>query len=231
MSDTVFYDEQHRNPEARVEFHVPAIFLQLHHGEQDPGVPLPQEHVLHIAEPGSVLEVLHFLVVVGEHQDRDVQLGGAHRPGQLRGVHVAQLQARDDDVEALFPGERQGLGPARDARDVRSLVQVQVEELREDELVELSILRHDERLVETRDEQDVLHPEPHQVLQAPGTPTPGPTEFREHGRLGGRHADSMPMRRVERAGARSTRLPDRRAAGPSERPIRPRPGPASSRLP
>ena len=66
----------------------------------------------------------------------------------------------------LVARELERLGAARDAGQAGRVVEVEVEELAEDQLVELAVLLEDERVVEARDQQDVLDAERHQVLEA-----------------------------------------------------------------
>ena len=47
-----------------------------------------------------------------------------------------------------------------------NLVQIQLQRLADQQLVEAAVLAQDERVVEAGDQQDVVHPERHQVLEA-----------------------------------------------------------------
>ena len=116
---------------------------------------------------GARHEVLQLAVVVGQHHDGHVEPRRADRARQVGGVHVAGLDGRDDEVEAgLLAGQGQRLGAARDVGDARRVVQVEVEELAQDQLVQPPVLLQREGVVEAGDEQDVLHPPGHQVLEA-----------------------------------------------------------------
>jgi len=48
-------------------------------------------------------------------------------------------------------------------RHARRRTDVQIEELAEDDFVQLAVLRQDERVVDARDEQDVVDPEARQI--------------------------------------------------------------------
>ena len=86
---------------------------------------------------------------------------------QLRGVHVADREIGHDQIE-LRIGVRQfeRLGATGDMRDPGNLLQVQFERFVDQQFVEAAVFAQDERVVETGDQQDVLHAERHQVLEA-----------------------------------------------------------------
>ena len=51
-------------------------------------------------------------------------------------------------------------------RDAGNLLQIQFERFVDQQLVQPPVFAQDERIVEAGDQQDVLHPERHQVLEA-----------------------------------------------------------------
>ena len=98
--------------------------------------------------------------VVREERDRRLDAASAQPAGERRRVHVADVQRADDQVVAAVVGRaRERLGAGGDARQRRRVAQVEVEELAEDELVQLAVLSEGERIVQARDEQDLLNAE------------------------------------------------------------------------
>ena len=81
---------------------VALVFDVVDHREQDARVALPQEDAIDVGAGIARQEVLDLAVVVGQDDDRNVEAGGLDLARQLRGVHVAQLQVGDDQVEAAL---------------------------------------------------------------------------------------------------------------------------------
>ena len=110
--------------------------------------------------------------VVREQRHRDVAAAFADAARERRGVHVADVQRADDQVvAAVGRGARERFGARRHARQRRWMADVEIEELTEDQLVELAVLRERERIVQAGDEQDLLDAEVRQVDEAlPGSP-------------------------------------------------------------
>ena len=57
-------------------------------------------------------------------------------------------------------------GTTRNVGDPRNLAQVQLQRFVDQQFVEASVFAQDERVVQTRHEQNVLHAERHEVLEA-----------------------------------------------------------------
>ena len=112
-------------------------------------------------------EVLDLAVIVGQHHHGHVEPGGLDLARQLRGVHVGDLQVGDDQVEArLRARQLQRFCSGGDVGHAGNLVQVQLQRLADQQLVEAAVLAQDEGVVEAGDQQDVVHAERHQVLEA-----------------------------------------------------------------
>ncbi len=124
-------------------------------------------------------EILELAIVVGEHDHRNVESGLLDLAGQTGRVHIANFEIRDDQVEA-GTGARDGQGfhAGRYLRDPRDLLKVEFERFTDQKFVQSAVLAQNERVVEAGDEQDVAHPEGHQVLEAFEEP------LRVHGYVG-----------------------------------------------
>ena len=108
--------------------------------------------------------------VVRERDDRRVDARLAQAPRERGRGHVAQIRRRDDQVVArLVPRERERFGRRRDVRDARRMADVEVEKLLEDDLVQLAVLREDERVVQTGNQEDVVDSETGEVGESGGT--------------------------------------------------------------
>src|SRR5437899_3011633 len=93
------------------------------------------------SKPAPRAEFLALVVVVGEHDDRDVETAPLDLPRELRGVHVAEVDRGEDEVEAtlgLGPGEC--CRPARDVDEPRDLLERKLQEFAEQQLVEPPLL-------------------------------------------------------------------------------------------
>ena len=77
------------------------------------------------------------------------------------------MQVGDDQVEArLGARQLQRFGSGRNVGYAGDLVHVQLQRLADQQLVEAAVLAQDEGVVEAGDQQDVVHAERHQVLEA-----------------------------------------------------------------
>ncbi len=168
VADVVLDDDHHLHAhQRRVIGHVEPVLDLLDDGEEDRDVALPEVDALEIGGVVAVQEQRQLPRVVGEQHDRDGQARLLHLPRQRGRVHVPDVHRGDDQVEAALPRrERQRLGARRDAGDGRAVAEAQVEELAEDPLAELAVLRQDERVVQAADEQDVLDPVLGEILEA-----------------------------------------------------------------
>ncbi len=147
------------------------VFHVLGDGQQDARVALPQEDALQGARVvvGHVLSQL--AAVVCQEDDRDVQPRLFDLERQFGRLHVAHVDGGHDQVEpALAGGERDRLRPRAHVAQARGVMEVEVKELFEQELVELPVLLQDERIVGARDQDDVLHPPGHEVLEVVRVP-------------------------------------------------------------
>ena len=134
---------------------------------QDARISLPQEDAVDVGLRIARDEVLDLAIVVGQHDHGNVETGGFDLTSQLRGVHVADLQVGDDQVEApLRLRQLHGFLAAGDVRDAGNLMQIELQRFADQQLVEPAVFAQDERVVEAGDEQDVVHAERHQVLEA-----------------------------------------------------------------
>ncbi len=163
VADVVLDEEDDLDPEPdRVVLDVEAVLDGAHDRREQADVPLPEERgVDHVARLRARGEGAHLADVVGEKDDGKARLRLAHPAGEVDGRHVADVGRRQDEARARLAGrQRESLGAARHGRDVRHVV-----ELREPPLVELLVLFEDEGVVGARDEQDLLDPVPHEVLE------------------------------------------------------------------
>ena len=112
-------------------------------------------------------EILNLAVVVGQHDNGHVEPGVLNLAGKLGGIHVPHFEVRDNQVEAeLGACQRQRLCAARNVGYPRYLLKIEFERLTNQQLVEPAVFAKDERIVEAGDQENVLHPEGHQVLEA-----------------------------------------------------------------
>ena len=145
---------------------VPHVLDVLDDRHEDPRVPLPQEQALDVRDVVILDERLALVVVVRHRDHGHAEVRPLDLVGELGRVEVCGAERRQDQVEARLPARQvEGLGPARDVRQPRGVVQRQLEELAQDQLVEPAVLLERERVVEARDQEDVPHPPGHQVLE------------------------------------------------------------------
>ena len=156
----------------RIADDVDPILDQLDDRRQDPHVALPEKDAGQIGGVVPRHEIAGGARVVREQRHRDVAAAFADAARERRGVHVADVQRADDQVvAAVGRGARERFGARRHARQRRWMADVEIEELTEDQLVELAVLRERERIVQAGDEQDLLDAEVRQVDEAlPGSP-------------------------------------------------------------
>jgi len=146
--------------------HVHAVFDVLDDGEEDVDVALEKEGAFDVGEVGVLDKVVQLAVVIGENDHRDVEPRIVHPAGKLVGAHVAHLSGADDDVVAAEVLDQfQRLVPGRHARQVGHVVQIEAEKIPQHELVDKSILRQHKRVVQARNQQDLIDPPQHQVLK------------------------------------------------------------------
>jgi hypothetical protein len=129
-------------------------------------VALPEKDAIQRAGVLRRPEIRQLPVVVGQQDHRDVRTRLAHTSRQLDGVHVADLHAGDDQVDAArLANVGQRLRTRGHPRQVRVGDHVQRLELADQGLVELTVLGQNEGVVQAGYEQDVMHPMTHQVLE------------------------------------------------------------------
>ena len=222
VADVVLDHDDDAHAGRRVVLHVAGVLDALDDGDQDARVALPQEDALDVRGVVSGDEALALVVVIGQHHDRHVEAGALDLARERRGVHVAGVDGRDDEVEPpLGPGERQRLGRTRDVGESGRVVEGELQELAEDQLVEPAVLLEREGVVEARDQQDVLDPIGHQVLER----LERTARRRRHERLvGTEHGHPADLPRAGR-----TIPPGAKGIGCGA--IRPVPGPSSRRRP
>ena len=163
---------------ARVVREVHAVLDDLHDGEEDPHVSAPQVDPVERRDVVPLEEEAELAVVVGEEDDMGLHAGLLEPAGEARGIHVADVQRRDDEVEAGLPTRLlERLLARRDAGDAGNVPEVQLERFGKDPLVELAVFREDEVVVQAGDEQDVLDPVLHQFVE------PAPRTLRAEGRV------------------------------------------------
>src|SRR5439155_2688048 len=161
------HQENRNSHRPRVVQYVALVFDVLDDRDQDAGVTLPEEDAINVGRRIARNEVLDLAIVVGEHNDGDVESGAADFTGQLRGAHVADCEVGDDQIE-LRVGTREieRFGAAGNVGDSRNLLQVEFERFVDQEFVEASVFAEDEGVVETRDQKNVVDLEGHQVFEA-----------------------------------------------------------------
>ena len=111
-------------------------------------------------------EILDLAIVVGQHHHRNIQSGALDLGRQFGGAHVFDFEVGDDQVEARI-GTRQfqRLRPGLHVRDSRNVLQVELVRFADQQLVQAAVFAQNERVVQAGHQQDVLHPEGHQVLE------------------------------------------------------------------
>src|SRR5664279_2884787 len=119
-------------------------------------------------------EVLDLAIIVGQSDDRNVEICGLDFARQLSGIHVPDLQVGHDQVESrLGASQFQRFRSAGDMRDAGDLMNVQLQRLAHQQFVEASVLAQNEGVVEARDQQNVVHAERHQIFEALELPLGG----------------------------------------------------------
>ncbi len=168
VRDVVLHQQQDGNIHGLgVVQDVALVFDVVDDRDENARVPLPQEDAVDVGLRVARDEVLDFAMVVGQHDDGNIQSGGFDVARQLRGVHVADLQVGDDQVEARLRARQfHGFLATGDVRDARHLMKVQFQRFADQQFIEPPIFAQDERVVEAGDEQNVVHAERHQVLEA-----------------------------------------------------------------
>src|SRR5580698_9538760 len=168
IPDVIFHHQNHRNADgARVVKQIPFVFDVADDGNQNADVALPQEDRFEIDDGITRHKILNLAIVVRQHHYGHVEPRSFHFPSQLRRVHVFDLKVGDDQIEArLGARQLQGFGPARNMSHAGNLLQVEFKRLADQQFVEPAVFAEDERIVEARDQENVLHPEGHQVLEA-----------------------------------------------------------------
>ena len=166
VADAVLDQQDGRDPEvAGVLGRVPLVLDVLHDRQEDADVALPDERLFEVAA-SAPREVLAYRAgVVAEERDRCLPPRLAEPVREGPDVHVAEIRRTDHQLEPVRGvGEAfEGLGPGRHLRHPRQDPEVQVEESREDPLVELAVLGEDERVVVAQHEEDFVDPEPQQI--------------------------------------------------------------------
>src|SRR5579872_718347 len=168
IANVVFDDEQHRNAHrARVVQHIALVFDVFDDRDQNAGVALPEKDAVDIGDGIPRDEILDLAIVVSEDDYGNVESSATDFAGKLRGVHIADGEIGDDQIELRIRfGDRDCFGATGDVRDAGNLAQVQFERFVDEEFVEASIFAEDERVVKARDQKDVLDAEGHQILEA-----------------------------------------------------------------
>ena len=112
---------------------------------QDARVALPQEDAVDVGVRIARDEVLDLAIVVGQHDHGDVEPGGFDLTSQLRGIHVADLQVGDDQIEArLRSRQLHRFLAAGDVRDAGNLMKIELERFADQQLVETTVFAQDE---------------------------------------------------------------------------------------
>ena len=142
---------------------VDPILHQLDDGGQDADVALPEEHAGEIARVVRGHEIGDGAAVVGEQRHGRVGARLAEAARERQRVHVADVKRAEHQVVAAAGRPRQRLRAGRDPRQRGGMAEVEIEELAQDELVQLTVLGQRERIVQARDEQDLLHAEFRQI--------------------------------------------------------------------
>jgi hypothetical protein len=165
--DAVLDHEDRLYPDhARVVVDVDPVFQGLDDRDDDPEIPLPDEHLVEDRRVAFKEKVLELPVVVREQHDRDVQPRFPDQPRELDRRHVVDMERGDHEVEpAFFFRQRYCFLPARDSRKLGGMAQVEPLVLVPNQLVESPVLFEEVQVIQARDEEHVADPEPHQVLK------------------------------------------------------------------
>ena len=160
VPDVVLDDEDRLHAEhAAGVGDVAAILEVLDHRRHQTHVALPEKCALDWRSVGGG-ELRHLAHVVRERHHRGVDSRLAKSPCQGGRRHVSERGRRDDQVEPRsIARERERGVDAGHMRDSRRMPYVEVEELLQNDFVELAILGEDERVVQARNEQDVMDAE------------------------------------------------------------------------
>ena len=167
VPDAVLDDDDRLHPEAAgVVGEVQPIFDVLDDRQQDAHVALPQEGPSEVRGVMAGHELGQRPVVVRQQHHRHREPGLLDPPRQRQGRHVAHLQRRDDQIEATRArGQGQRFFARGDLGEAGRVVQVELQVLAQDQLVQLAVLGEDERVVSAGDQQDVVDPMGHQILE------------------------------------------------------------------
>ena len=150
-----------------IVLHIALVLDVLDHRDEDAPVALPQEDSFNVGLWPTRDEVFYFAVIVSQNHHRNIEPGLLHLGCQFGGVHVANLQIGDDQVEArLRSREFQRLAAAGDMRNSGNILQMKVERLFQQQLVQSPVFAQNERVVQAGNEQDVVHAEGHEILEA-----------------------------------------------------------------
>ena len=124
IPDVVFHHQHDGHAHiARVMRYVALVFDVLDDRNQNPDVALPQKDSIDVADRIARDEVFYLAIVIGENHHWNVETRFLYLVGQLGGIHVANFQIRDDQVEAwLVAG--QSFFPRRNLSDGRNTLQV-----------------------------------------------------------------------------------------------------------
>ena len=168
VADAVLDEQDGGNAQpAGVLRRVPAVLDLLHDREEDPDVPLPHEGLFEVLAVVPRQVLAHRAGVVAEERDRGLAPRVAEAVRERPDVHVPEVRRGDHELEAVgHPGDaferlvaglhldHPGEGP-----------QVQVEEPRQDPVVELAVLGEDERVVVAQHEEDIVDLEADEVRE------------------------------------------------------------------
>src|ERR1035438_1538806 len=168
VTNVIFHHQHHGYAHGfGVVLDVALVLDVLDDRDQDAGVTLPQKYPLDAGLRIARNEVLNLAIIVGQSDDRNVEIGGLDFARQLRGIHVPDLQVGHDQVEARLGARQfQRFGPAGDMRDAGDLMNVQLQRLAHQQFVQASVLAQNEGVVQAGNQQNVVHAERHQVLEA-----------------------------------------------------------------
>ena len=166
--DVVFQEDDGLDADRlRVVVDVEPVLERFDDGDDQPVVALPDEDLV---EDGGVVvcdDLLALAVVIGQQDDRSIQAAFAHALREPDGVHVLDVQGRDDQVERAFLVEDlHRLGAGRDVRELGRVAQVESLELLADQLVEPPVFLEQVLVIEACDQEDVADLEAHQFPEA-----------------------------------------------------------------
>ena len=167
VADVVFDQKNDRNPHHRGVVEDIALVLDvLDEGDQNADIALPKENPFDIGHRITGDEILDLTVIVGQHDDRHIEAGLLDLPRQLVGAHRTHRQIGDDEIEARIRArQRNRLRAAGDMGDSGDVLEMQFERVADQQFVEPSVLAQNEGIVEARHQQDVPHPEGHELLE------------------------------------------------------------------